>query len=772
MVNILKLHREKENSRLTAATTYRTRTSALALLLCVAAFGSTALAGTVTITSPVNGSMVNSPVHIHATYNGTVTATYMKLWVDHVASTIQKNTNVFDTSVSLANGTHLIEVQASDPSTGKIYTSAAQTTVAALAVNPVSSSLPPGGMQQFTATGGSSITWAATGGTISSGGLYTAGSTTGTFSVTASDSSGHKTTVKMIIAPANTVTIENPANGKTVSNPVFIHATYNSKVVATYMKLWVDHVAGVVQHNTNSFTTSAYMASGNHLIEVQALDSATGLFHISSVTVTVGGGSGGGTLNYTTWKNDNLRTGQQRSETFLTPANVNSTHFGVLFSNSVDGFVFAQPLYMSNVSIGGGTHNVVFVATEKDSVYAFDADVQNTLYWHKTLIPSGGTTVPQSLVGSTIYPVIGITGTPVIDPSAGTLYLVTETLENSNVVFRLHALNIVDGSERGGSPVLINTTGWQPKEQLQRPGLLLANGNVYIAFGSQGDNQPYHGWIFAYSASSLAKVAAWNATSTGKEGAIWMSGSAIAADSNGDLYVITSNGDFNGTTNFSDSFVKLSPNLSTVLDYFTPFNQSTLSANDQDVGSGGVLLVPNQTGNFPHEVIGCGKAPAVFVLNRDNMGKFQSGSNSQIIQEIDNQVGGTTGHQAPDRCFMTPAFWQQNVYFGGSNDVLKVFHLDPTTGKMTSTPTSKGSFLFVFPGTQPVVSSNGSSNGIVWALDYSSATTLHAYDATNLANEIYRSPSLGQGSKFAVPTVVNSKVFVGTASKLFVLGPM
>jgi hypothetical protein len=251
-----------------------------------------------------------------------------------------------------------------------------------------------------------------------------------------------------------------------------------------------------------------------------------------------------------------------------------------------------------------------------------------------------------------------------------------------------------------------------------------------------------------------------------------MSGSAIAADANGDLYVITSNGDFNGTTNFSDSFVKLSPNLSTVLDYFTPFNQSTLSANDQDVGSGGVLLVPNQTGNFPHEVIGCGKAPAVFVLNRDNMGKFQSGSNSQIVQEIDNQVGGTTGHQAPDRCFMTPAFWQQNVYFGGSNDVLKVFHLDPTTGKMTSTPTSKGSFLFVFPGTQPVVSSNGSSNGIVWALDYSSATTLHAYDATNLANEIYRSPSLGQGSKFAVPTVVNSKVFVGTASKLFVLGPM
>jgi hypothetical protein len=184
------------------------------------------------------------------------------------------------------------------------------------------------------------------------------------------------------------------------------------------------------------------------------------------------------------------------------------------------------------------------------------------------------------------------------------------------------------------------------------------------------------------------------------------------------------------------------------------------------------LLVPDQSGAFPHEVIGCGKFPAIYVLNRDNMGKFQTGSNSQIIQEVDNQVGGTIGQQAPDRCFTTPAYWQQNLYFNANNDVLKAFSLNPTTGKMSSTPTSQGTFLFGFPGGQPVVSSNGSTNGIVWTIDHSSSVALHAYDATNVATELYRSSGLGSGTKWAVPTVVNSKVYVGTDSKLVVFGPI
>lgn len=468
-------------------------------------------------------------------------------------------------------------------------------------------------------------------------------------------------------------------------------------------------------------------------------------------------------LNYTTWKNDNLRTGQQLQETILTPSNVNSSHFGVLFSQPVDGSVFAQPLYLSNLSIAGGTHNVVFVATEHDSVYAFDADTSASPLWEISLIPPGGTTVPASPLANAITPERGITGTPVIDASSGTLYVVSLTLESGNDVFRLHALNVATGQEEGGSPVLVSfPSGFQPNVQLQRPGLLLANGNVYVAFGAAQEPGPYHGWIASFDATSLAQVGAWNVTPTGVEGSFWMAGSGLAADSGGNVYAITANGSWDGASNFSDSFVKLSPNL-TLLDYFTPFNQAALSKVDSDVGSGGVLLVPDQTGAFPHEAIGCGKSMAIYVVNRDNMGKFQSSSNSQIIQEVDNQVGGKSPH-----CFMTPVFWNQTLYFGGNNDVLKAFSLDPSSGKMSATPISQGNFTFSFPGAQPVVSANGTSNGVVWAMDYNSSVALHAYDATNLTNELFRSPGLGPGAKFVVPTVINGKVYVGTAGQLFV----
>ncbi|MCU1295736.1 MAG: calcium-binding outer rane-like protein [Acidobacteriaceae bacterium] len=268
--------------------------NALSAFICLAS-SSSAYAGTVTIVSPANGSMVNSPVHVHATYSSTVTATYMKLWVDHVAGTIQKNTNTFDTQIALTNGTHLLEVQASDPSTGLIYATAAQITVATLAVNPPSTSLPPGGMQQFAAAdnASSSITWSATGGTVSSGGLYTAGSSTGTFAVTATDTRGNKTTAKMAIAPLHTVTIENPKNGSSLPSPVLVHATYNGTVIARYMKVWVDHVATLSQHNTNSFTTSLYLTSAAHLIEVQASDPSTGQVYTTAtkITVTPSGGT-------------------------------------------------------------------------------------------------------------------------------------------------------------------------------------------------------------------------------------------------------------------------------------------------------------------------------------------------------------------------------------------------------------------------------------------------------------------------------------------------
>ena len=470
-------------------------------------------------------------------------------------------------------------------------------------------------------------------------------------------------------------------------------------------------------------------------------------------------------LNYTTWKGNNGRTGQQLKETILTPSNVNSAHFGILFSRPVDGKVLAQPLYLSHVSIAGGTHNVVFVATEHDSVYAFDADKSRSPLWHRSLIPPGATTVPNTHAG---LHELGITGTPVIDASAGTLYVVAETLQSGQVVFRLHALKVASGQEEGGSPVVIKPSGFQPKQQMQRPGLLLASGNVYAAFGSTGDDTPpYHGWIIAFSATSLAQVGVWNSTPTGNEGAVWMSGSGLAASSSGHVYAITGNGSWNGTSNFSDSFVRLSPNL-TLVDYFTPFNQAELSAQDLDVGAGGLLLVDSHTA-FPDEAIGCGKFPAIYVVDRVNMGKFHSGSNNQIIQEVDNQVGGGGSRQPNAHCFMTPAFWNQRLYFAGNNDVLKAFSFNLSTGKMSARPISKGSFVFAFPGAQPVVSANGTSNGIVWVVDNSPSISLHAYDATNLTRELFRSSGLGTGDHFAVPTVVNGKVYVGTASTLFVL---
>jgi len=349
------------------------------------------------------------------------------------------------------------------------------------------------------------------------------------------------------------------------------------------------------------------------------------------------------------------------------------------------------------------------------------------------------------------------------------LYVVAETLEGTTYIHRLHALDVTSGTEKSGSPVVISSANFASKEQLQRPALILRNGNVYIGFGSQGDTSPYHGWIFAYSASTLNKVAVWNATSTGSAGGIWAGGGAITTDADGNLFVTTGNGTYAPTTDLSTSFIKLSPNL-VVLDYFTPFDQSTLSKGDRDLGSGGLLLVPDQSGAHPHEAIGCGKPTPIYVVDRDNMGHEGSTSDSQIIQRLPNVVGGTSGTQSSDHCFMTPAYWEQNVYFIGNNDVIKAFHLDPSTGLLSTSPTSQGSFEFVFPGGQPVVSSNGSSNGIVWAVDHGTGAALHAYDATNLGKQLFVSSSMGTGAKWAVPTVINGKVYVGTKGHLYVFG--
>jgi fibronectin type 3 domain-containing protein len=529
--------------------------------------------------------------------------------------------------------------------------------------------------------------------------------------------------------------------------------------------------------------------------------------------------------NLLTYHNDNQSTGQNLAETILTPANVNSSSFGKLFSTSVDGQVYAQPLYMANVAIttgpSPGTHNVVFVATEHDSLYAIDADNGQVL-WHDSFInPALGiTSVPSGDVNTAdLSPEIGITGTPVIDPTTNTLYLDAKTKEvvgnDHHYVHRLHAIDIGSGAEKFGGPVTIGDTifngggytyvsgpyvfgsgdgnvggkiTFNALREHQRPGLTLTNGNIIIAFGSHGDNGPYHGWVLSYNAQTLALDGVFNTTPNGGLGGIWQAGGRVAVDDQGNLYVETGNGVFDTTLNaagfpskgdYGDSFIKLGvdPNTTAthqntngwglkVVDYFTPFNQGSLDSGDVDLGSGAPMLLPDSVGSaaHPHLLIGGGKEGRLYLIDRDNMGKFDPNMD-HVVQESD------LIHGALD----TPAYFNNTIYYvGGYGDVAKSFSI--SNGFLSTSPTSQSSDSYNFPGSTPSISANGASNGIVWDLDRSSGQ-LRAYDARNYGIELYTSaqaPSnrdqLGSVVKFTVPSVVNGKVYVGTSNSLVAYG--
>jgi hypothetical protein len=453
--------------------------------------------------------------------------------------------------------------------------------------------------------------------------------------------------------------------------------------------------------------------------------------------------------------------------------------------------------------VGGGNHNVVFVATEHDSVFAFDADGGGSnscvQYWQVSLL-NGGTPVNPQATGETgdIPEEIGITGTPVIDITTNTLYVVSKTTEGSTYHQRLHALNLANGAEKFNGPVDItpaitvagdadtgdpsvgctsaaNTVPFCPLRENQRPGLALSNGTVYVTWASHGDIQPYHGWVMGFTASNLSLApTVFNDTPNGTEGGIWMGGGAPAIDSSNNVYVLTGNGDWDGATNFGDSVLKLSSGLA-VSDWFTPSDESNLQANDFDLGSGGATTLVNlPLSPMPHILIGGGKQGSnqpgeLFVLNRDNMGKFNA-SDTGVVGKF--PAGG--------RLFATGAFWQNSFYIAGASAALSAFTVNPSTSMFTSTPASMSPTTFGFPGVTPSVSSSGASNGIVWAIDSSNfglsdtnltraagPAILHAYDATNLASELWNSSNgtgntAGNAVKMTVPTVANGKVYIGT----------
>jgi uncharacterized protein (TIGR03437 family) len=489
-----------------------------------------------------------------------------------------------------------------------------------------------------------------------------------------------------------------------------------------------------------------------------------------------------GQVNVLTYHNDLSRTGQNLSETILTPSSLRVGEFGQLFSDPVDGQVYGQPLYMWGLNIAGkGFHNVVFVVTEHDSVYAFDAD-NNTgsnaaPLWQASFInPAAGiTSVPADNLGcNVITPEVGITSTPVIDPITGTLYVVAMTLESfgQTYVHRLHALDVQTGAEQPGSPVEIqasapgtgdgnSTVTFQPWLYKERAGLLLLNGVVYTAWSSHCDSGNYHGWLIGYDAKTLQRVAVYTSTPNWEAGSIWQSGAAPAADANGNIYVVTGNGTFDaerGGGDLGDTVIKLATtNGLSVADYFTPFNADLLDIEDMDLGSSGALLLPDTAGTsqHPHLLVTGGKEGRIYLVDRDRMGHFSPGSDSQIVQSLPAAVGPLFG---------IPAYFNNTVFFGAKNDALKAFPI--SNGLLSEIPSSESTGAMPYLGSVPSISAHGTKDAIVWSIQ---PDALHAYDATNLASQLY-SGSFGSYIKFSTPSIANGKVYVGTENSVAVFG--
>jgi chitodextrinase len=542
----------------------------------------------------------------------------------------------------------------------------------------------------------------------------------------------------------------------------------------------------------NAVTFTAPSGAGVVTITATAVGDAT-----ASATTTIGVTD---LTGVTTYHNNLSRDGTNQQEYALTTANVSTSTFGKLFSCAVDGAVYAQPLWVANQTIGGTKHNVLIVATMHNSIYAFDADSSPcVILWHANLLDSahGGTAgevpapsfVAGSLLGAgsgDISPEVGILGTPVIDGSTKTIYAVTKSENTTTLVFfqRLHAIDLTTGAEKFSGPAQISSsitvagTGdgssggavpFDTQRENQRPGLALVNGVVYASWASHEDVDPYHGWVLGFDASNLALAKQFNSSPNGGRSGIWMSGGAPAADSSNNLYVMTGNGSFDADTGGSDygsSYLKLSTaGALTVSDYFTPHDQDALSSSDQDVGAGGTALLFGQ-----NLMVGAGKSGVFFVLNRSNMGQFNSSSDAAAVQTW------TAG-----RAFSTPAFWNNRMYyFGvnfGSTRTGVAYDFNTSTGLFNTAPSSQTASGLRFPGATPSVSSSGSTNGIVWALDTNPYCTpqssacgpavLHAYDANNLGTELWNSTqgsgnAAGFAVKFTVPTVANGKVYVGS----------
>jgi uncharacterized protein YjdB len=748
---------------------------------------------------------------------GSVTWTSLKTAVATIsgsglASGVSAGSSTIQAASGSVTGTTTLTVNAIAP------------TLSSIAVTPTNPSIPNGATQQFTATGTysdastknitSTVTWSSlsTGvATISSTGLAAAVGT-GSSTIQAALGAVNGSTVLTVTVSTSTlqVLVVSPQNplitdaGTTQAFTATGHYSDGTTQNLTNTATWTSSNSSVATVNSSGSATSVSLPAGQLAGYTSIKATVSGVTGVSILSVSNHTTNASGFAGVFTQHNDILRTGQNQNETALTPTVVSSaTAFGKKFSQAVDGYVYAQPLYEPGVNIGGTVHNVVIVATENDSLYAFDADSNtganaNPL-WHANLIDinhgaaAGAAAVTNAQVNcGDLVPKIGVTSTPVIDPSTGTIYVETKSSEGTSFPHRLHAIDITTGNEKFSGPTLISssvsvpggTVSFSGLKQLNRPGLLWLNGVIYLAYASHCDSTAYHGWLFAYDAATLTQKAVFlttpEATSNGGLAGFWMSGAGVAADSSANIFIASGNGDFDTTnipaTLLGDSVLKLFFNGSaiTLSDYFTPFNQGMLDGGDTDLGSGGTLVLPDQSGSNPHELVQVGKAGTIYVINRDQftLGNLHycitncNSMDAQIAQELPAAVGGM---------FSVPAYWNGTVYFQGAGDPLKAFLL--TNGVFPTSATASTSSTIGWPGASPSISSTGNSNGIVWEINGNGgSTTLVAFDPANGLASLYNSATQkvtnGAYVKFSVPTIANGKVFVGTQTELDVYGTL
>jgi hypothetical protein len=611
-------------------------------------------------------------------------------------------------------------------------------------------------------------------------------STTTTYSLTCSGAGGSSATASVTLTVSSVPMSLSPQNAAlTLARTQQFTATVPGGGGATWT------VDGIANGNITVGTISAtglYTAgiAGTHaIVATSVANSAQAASAVAAVTDLAG---------VYTYHNDLARDGANTQEYALNTGNVNTNSFGKLASCPVDGAIYGQPLWVANVTVSGAKHNVVFVTTQHDSLFAFDADsTLCTQLWSISLVDvshgasSGETSVPNTLVGAgygDIAPEIGVTGTPVIDAQSGTLYVVSKSINSAHTTFyqRLHAIDITTGSEKMGSPALIagtypgtgdggSTVTFNTKQQNQRGGIAFANGTVYIIWSSHEDSSPWYGWImgFQYNGTAFSQTAVFNSTPNVQGGGIWMGGGAPAVDASNNLYVLTGNGTFDATSSaapnndYGDSLLQLNPALQ-VTQYFTPSDELVNAQTDRDFASGGAALLANlPAGNtVTHALICGGKDGTLYVLNRDLLGGSGDASAVQMI---------ALGHSI----FSTSAFWNNTLFIAGVGGPLVNYQLNQSTVQFTFA--SSSSHDYGFPGSTPSVSSASTQNGVVWALDTHTYCTnqspscgpvvLHAYDATNLATELWNSAqnaadTAGNAVKFSVSTVANGKVYVGT----------